>query len=238
MNVKWEELTVYKPLKKEELKAAYKQFSKIIAENMAHFGFKAKGRMLIKRSGELLHIIHLDTRGSWTGLSDSFKTEVAIVSVYDEGPFIFNYELNGTKKIREIVPNLRNYNRITQEYELLADFLTRKIIGFVLQYFEQYSNAIKILDDKANFSWKPAPGMALRNGDLILFCELHLHRDYQAAGILSELLALYQTMGVGSNNETVIKLKHLYGLLLNKNWEAIDEILAGNRDAVLKKLKL
>ena len=53
----WEDLKVYRPLKKEELKTAYKDFTKIIAGNLLVDGYKLKGRKLIKQSNDLFHII-------------------------------------------------------------------------------------------------------------------------------------------------------------------------------------
>ena len=38
----WEDLKVYRPLKKEELKTAYKDFTKIVAENLLQDGFELK----------------------------------------------------------------------------------------------------------------------------------------------------------------------------------------------------
>src|SRR5690606_30536247 len=137
----WEDLKVYRPLKKEELKTAYKDFTKIIADNLLVDGYELKGRKLIKQSNDLFHIIHLDTRGSWMGISDSFKTEISICSVYDTDTFILNYELTASKKIEDLVPKIRNYYRITQEYLLLADFLTRKIRESILPYFSQYKSS-------------------------------------------------------------------------------------------------
>ena len=147
----WEDLKVYRPLKKEELKTAYKAFTKIIADNLLVDGYELKGRKLIKLSDDLFHIIHLDTRGSWMGTSDSFKTEISICSVYDTDTFILNYELTASKKIEDLVPKIRNYYRITQEYSLLADFLTRKIRESILPYFSQYKPSKDILKNLSKF---------------------------------------------------------------------------------------
>ncbi len=49
----WEDLKVYRPLKKEDLKTAYKDFTKIIADNLRADGFELKGRKLIKQSNDL-----------------------------------------------------------------------------------------------------------------------------------------------------------------------------------------
>ena len=147
----WEDLKVYRPLKKEELKTAYKDFTKIIADNLLVFGYELKGRKLVKQSNDLFHIIHLDTRGSWMGTSDSFKTEISICSIYDTDTFILNYELTASKKIEDLVPKIRNYYRISQEYPILADFLTRKIRESILPYFSQYESSKDILNKTIKF---------------------------------------------------------------------------------------
>ena len=141
----WEDLTVYTPLKKEGLQTAYKDFTKIVAGSLVQDGFELRGRKLIKKSDDLFHIVHLDTRGSWMGTSDSFKTEISICSVYDTDTFVLNYELTASKKIEDLVPKIRNYYRITQEYPLLADFLTRKIRESILPYFSQYQTSKDVL---------------------------------------------------------------------------------------------
>lgn len=62
--MRWEDLKVYKQLTKEELKPAFKDFTKNVADNLKPFGFFLHGRKLIPVSNDLLHVIHLDTRGS------------------------------------------------------------------------------------------------------------------------------------------------------------------------------
>ncbi len=170
--MKWEELEVYRPLKKEELKPVFKDFTKIFADNFSQYGFKLIGRKLIKQSNDLFHIIHIDTRGSWSGISDSFKTEISITTIYDLDTFIKNYELTGTKKIEDLIPKLRNYYRITEEYKLLADFLIRKIIEHILPYFEKYDSSEKILSDRNKFKIGDTFEFTEKNENLILFCEL------------------------------------------------------------------
>jgi hypothetical protein len=82
--MRWEELKVYRPLTKVELKPAFKDFTKIIAENLKPFGFSLYGRKLIALSNDLLHVIHIDTRGSWSGVSEYFKTEISLVAISRE----------------------------------------------------------------------------------------------------------------------------------------------------------
>ncbi|MBB6110971.1 hypothetical protein SAMN05421821_10913 [Mucilaginibacter lappiensis] len=236
--IQWEDLTIYKPLKKEDLKHSYKRFTDIIFHNLSHFGFKRYGRMLIKQSNELLHVIHLDTRGSWTGMSDRFNVEIAITTIYDEDSFIHNRGLTGAKKIEQIIPGLRNFYRITQEYELLADFLTRKIIEFVLPYFDKYNSAAQILANPKDFDLRQITALHQRNGNLFLFCELHNHCDEYALAILKERVEHHILSGADQTNPIFTELKTLFELVKQKNWLAVTNALNKKQVIVLKKLRL
>ncbi|MNR52045.1 hypothetical protein D3C85_1718220 [compost metagenome] len=88
----WEDLKFYKTIEKAELNDAKKSIENIIAKNLAPFGFKKFGRKLVRKSNDLIHIIHLDSRGSWSGSSNSLKTEFAIVSIYETDIFVKNFE--------------------------------------------------------------------------------------------------------------------------------------------------
>lgn len=237
---KWEDLTVYRPLTKEALKPAYKDFTKIVADNLSHFGFKLQGRKLIKLSNDILHIIHLDTRGSWMGLNDTFKIEIALVPVYDFDPFINGLELTGSKEIQEIIPKLKNYYRITQEYKLLADFITRKLIDYILPYFDKYSSCAKILSDRRHFPLDNVGIMAQRNGNLILFSELINHIDKEASDLVSKRIEFYTRLHPegGKLPEYYLEYENYTRFLKVKDWNSIDKILFDKKDAVLKKLKL
>ena len=232
----WEELKVYRPLKKEVLKESYKRFTSIIAENLSHFGFKLVGRRLIKRSEDLFHVIHLDTRGSWTGLSDSFKTEIAITSIYDKEVFVKNYELTGSKSIESLIPNLKNYYRITEEYPLLADFITRKIIDFVLPYFDKYSSSKQIIGDRTNFKIDNLTQATERNRNLIMLCELSNNQNIQASNIIRSKIDLTQKLNNGS--EELKDLVKLLNMLEAENWEGIREVLNSYKAEVFKKLRI
>lgn len=59
----WEDLKFYKPLEKSELSEAKKSIENIIAERLAPFGFRKVGRKLIRKSDDIIHLIHLDSRG-------------------------------------------------------------------------------------------------------------------------------------------------------------------------------
>lgn len=232
----WEDLKIYRPLKKEDLKTAYKDFTKIVAENLIQDGFELKGRKLFKQSNDLFHIVHLDTRGSWTGISDSFKTEISICSVYDTETFILNYELTASRKIEDLVPNIRNYYRITEEYQLLADFLTRKIREKVLPYFSQYKTSKDILNNRGKFKLDNVSEITERNSNLILYCELTNKIDKVSSEILSTRLARLRNLkNVDSSIKVAVDLLHL---IQDKNWEKINEILIDNKRQVFKKLKI
>jgi len=206
-------LKVYRPLKKEELKTAYKDFTKIIADNLLVDGYELKGRKLIKQSNDLFHIIHLDTRGSWMGISDSFKTEISICSVYDTDTFILNYELTASKKIEDLVPKIRNYYRITQEYLLLADFLTRKIRESILPYFSQYKSSKDILNNLSKFKLDNTTEITERNSNLIIYCELANKTDLKSAEILIDRLTKYRKINV---DDKIIKHTELLLDLIQK----------------------
>lgn len=231
----WEDLTVYKPLKKEDLKTAYKDFTKIVADNLIHYGFENRGRKLIRQSNDLLHIIHFDTRGSWMGTSESFKTEISICSVYDTETFILNYELTASKKIEDLVPKIKNYYRITQEYKLLADFITRKIREYVLTYFSHYQTSKEVLNNRKMFKLDNVSEITERNSNLILFCELTNKIDRDSSEILRNRISKLKS--IISAATSIEKDEFLLNLIQEKNWDKINEILIDNKKQVFKKLK-
>jgi hypothetical protein len=232
----WEDLTVYKPLRKEDLKLAYKDFTRIVADNLFQDGFENRGRKLIKQSDDLFHIIHLDTRGSWMGTSDSFKTEISICSVYDTDTFVLNHELSASKKIEDLVPKIRNYYRITQEYQLLADSITRKIREYILPYFSRYQTSKDVLNNRRRFKLDNLTEITERNSNLILYCELTNKIDIVSSKILSTRLAKFRSL---KNADSSIKeADELLHLIQEKNWDKINEKLIDNKRQVFKKLKL
>lgn len=237
---KWEDLTVYHPLAKEELKPAYKDFTKIVADKLSHFGFKLKGRKLIKLSNDLFQVIHIDSRGSWMGLNNTFKIEIGLSPVCDTDPFIKGLELTGIKTIQEIIPKLKDYYRITQEYRLLADFITRNIIEYILPYFDRYSNTSKILADKRNFPLDNVGLMVQRNANLILFSELLNHIDDETSKLVADRLEFYKQLYPVNEQSSQYFSEYVdyLTLLQSKDWNSIDKILKDNANAVLRKLKL
>jgi hypothetical protein len=235
--MRWEELKVYRPLTKEELKPAFKDFTKLIADNLRPFGFALHGRKLIGISSDLLQIIHLDTRGSWAGVSEYFSTEIALIAVSDKSPFIRGFELTGTKKIEDIVKGIADNYRITQEYPLLAEFLTRKIIENVLPYFDRYDNSKKVLSDRKSFK---CGDMVQRNDNLILFCELQNKIDIEAAKIIDKTFAFYSSLYPDRSqlDEYFEELELYKSGLQAPDWIDIERKLDTNKNEVFKKLKI
>ncbi|TCD29071.1 hypothetical protein EZ456_02610 [Pedobacter psychrodurus] len=229
----WEDLKVYTPLKKERLKTAYKDLTKIIADNLSADGFKLKGRKLIKQSNDLFHIIHLDTRGSWMGTSDGFKTEISICSIYDADTFILNYELTASKKIEDLIAKIRNYYRITQEYPLLADFLTRKIRESILPYFSQYKSSRDVLNNLTKFKLDNITEITERNANLILYCELANKAALKSSEILIDRLTKYRKIKL---DDKIVK--HTEFLLSLINGKLLKKCLTTTKDKYLKNLKL
>ncbi|MEN9906879.1 MAG: hypothetical protein RLZZ540_20 [Bacteroidota bacterium] len=141
----WEDLKFYKPIEKTELSNAKKSIEAIVAEKLTPFGFRKFGRKLIRKSNDLIHIIHLDSRGSWHGSSNNIKTEIAIVSIFDTDILVENFEPISSSYIQDLDPTLRNYYQITKEFNLFADYLSRKIIELVLPHFDKYLSSIDVL---------------------------------------------------------------------------------------------
>jgi hypothetical protein len=146
----WEDLRFYKPIEKEELSNAKKSIENIVAEKLAPFGFRKFGRKLIRKSNDLIHIINLDSRGSWLGSSNTMKTEFAIVSIFDTDILIENFDPISGSYIQHLEPKLKNYYQITKEFNVFAEYLSRKIIEIVLPHFDKYlsSNDVLIKDIK------------------------------------------------------------------------------------------
>lgn len=231
--MKWEDLKVYRPLSREELKPAYKAFGKMMADNLSAFGFKSFGRKLVRFSNDIVQVIHVDTRGSWMGINEYFETKVSLEPVGDKSAFVRKWEPRAEKDIKEIVGGIRNHYRITREYELLADYLTRQIRQSVLPYFEQNNSSATVLRNLKNF--KPN-GLLFGENDLVLFCELQNKVNVHAAGILDSIIAYIQKTNVRNDYLEELEI-YRDGLRVN-DWTAIDEKLSANKEEVLKKLKL
>lgn len=235
--MKWEDLKVYKPLTKEELKPAFKDFTSIVASNLKPFGFSLNGRKLIARSNDLLHIIHLDTRGSWSGINETYNTEIGIIAVSDKASIVRGFELTGCKKIEDIITGIRDHYRITREYPLLAEFITRKIVENILPYFDKYDRSEKILSNRDAFKL----GRSIeRNECLILFCELQNRVNIAAGKILDNMIAFNRSLISDKSNikEYVEELEIYRRAASNNNWAEIEIMLRANEIEVLRKIKL
>ena len=164
----WEDLKFYKPLEKKELSNAKKSIETIVAEKLLPNGFKKNGRKLIRKSNDLIHIIHLDSRGSWQGSSNTLKTEFAIVSIFDTDILVDNFEPISSSYIQNLEPKLKNYYQITQEFNLFAEYLSNKIIEIILPYFDKYQNSKDVIKKDIKIG---------ETKNLKLFCELANRND-------------------------------------------------------------
>lgn len=234
--MKWEDLTVYKILSKEELSIAKKEIENIIFKNLQPYGFKKSGRKLIRKSEDLFHIIHLDTRGSWMGASKSLNTEISLVSVYDTEVFLDNYELTGRKYIQDLIPKIKNYYQITQEYQLFADFISRKLIKYAIPYFDRFKNSKDILSNSRIFKTDYTSEILERNQNLILYCELTNHINKNSSQILNDKI---ESMEKAKNYSSKFhETKSIKEIIEKKDWLEIDKILKTKENLVLRKLKI
>jgi hypothetical protein len=234
--MKWEELKVYRPLKKEELKPTFNKFTKIISNKLEFYGFKLVGRKLIRKSNDLFHIIHFDTRGSWIGISESFKIEISIVSIYDTDVFIKGFELTGTKKIENLIPKLRNYSRINQEYELLADYLTDEIVKHILPYFDKYDSSQKVLINSSEFKTDKPTELIERNENLVFYSELSNKSIKNSIAIIQKRINFYKQ--INTDLQMIIDAEEIQNHLKNKDWINIENHLKLNKRQIFKKLKI
>lgn len=233
--MKWEDLKFYKTINKDELKFAKKEIEKIVFSNLSDFGFKKYGRELIRISNDVFHVIHLDTRGSWMGASTSLKTKIGIVSIYDTDFFIEKHELTGCKKLEQIIPTIKNYYQITQEYILFADFISRKLIENIIPYFKQFENSKDVLSEPDRFKVDNLTELIERNQNLILYCRLANHQNKEVLDILEKKMQLAIKL---NSQEKIMYIESLMKEIQTSNWRNIDNILQGNKERVLDKLKL
>lgn len=224
--MKWEDLKVYRVLNKEDLKLAKKEIENLVAERLLPFGFKKYGRKLIRRSDDLFHIIHLDSRGSWMGASTSLQTEIQIVSIYDVDVMVKGYETGPKTYIQDIIPKIKNYYQITQEYELFAEFISENLIQYVIPYFNQFSNSKDVLRKTSKLRLKNQ-----YNFHLILYSELSNHIKELSMQILEYKIRR-------AHNDDIKVYSNLKSLVEENKWNDIDQYLERNKDLVFKKLKI
>ncbi|WP_034057051.1 DUF4304 domain-containing protein, partial [Lacinutrix jangbogonensis] len=75
----FEKIKVFKSLPKEQWKPAYNELNIIIGANLKEYGFKKKGRKHYRLTNDLLEIIDIDNRGSWSGARDDIEIRIGLV---------------------------------------------------------------------------------------------------------------------------------------------------------------
>ena len=232
----WEDLSVYRPLIKEDLKAAKKDLTNLVANEFVDDGFVLRERKLYRLSNDILQVIHIDTRGTWMGASEYFKVYISICSVYDIDSLVKGYDDLTNIGIDKLMPEIRDHERITQEYPLLADYLNRKIRESVLPYLFQFKSSndvlnhfdkIKLNRDSNDLKW---------NDNLILFSELANKNIVRSTEILDKKLTWLKQSDL---NDIAIQETELLSKLVNeRNWDEIETLLIERKQMVFKKLKL
>ena len=232
----FEIIKVFKSLPKDQWKLAYNELNKIIGANLKEYGFKKKGRKHYRLTNDLLEIIDVDNRGSWAGVKDDIEIRIGLVPYCWEG-LTNEYYLVGSKKIEEIDKTIRKHFRISQEYLLLADYLSDKIIKNVLPYLDKYNSTKKITSQPYIFPFYSKCGGSdiYKSQFLILFSELKEHKVNKAIEILKNEIEFQERL---ENVEIVNKWKELIELIGRKEWTEIDKILAKNEQRELNKLKI
>lgn len=233
--MKWEDLKVYHKIPKENLSQAKKEITKIISDNLARYGFKLYGRKLIRLSNDLFHIIHLDTRGTWMGATESLKTEIAVISVYDTDIFVQNYELTFKRSIEELIPGIKNYYQITQEYKLFSEYLSKKLEDNIIPYFNNFTTSKDIL--KNEFSGTLAenwhdPGSI---NNLIFYAELENHINRNLSPIINYKISYLKKLSQDDNLNELIMLK---GYVDDSEWNRVSIFLKKKKEEVFRKLKI
>lgn len=232
----FEKIKVFKSLPKEQWKPAYNELNKIIGANLKEYGFKKKGRKHYRLTNDLLEVIDIDNRGSWTGAKDDIEIRIGLVPYCWEG-LTNEYYLIGSKKIEEIDKTIRKHFRISKEYLILADYLSEKLIANALPFFDKYNSTKKITSQPYIFPfYSKCGGNDIYNSQfLILFSELKQHKVNKAVEILENEIELHERL---ENVEIVNKWKELKELIERKEWTEIDKILAKNEQRELNKLKI
>jgi hypothetical protein len=232
----FEQIKVFKSLPKEQWKPAYNELNNIIGRNLKKYGFKKKGRKHYRLTNDLLEVIDIDNRGSWTGAKDDIEIRIGLVPYCWEG-LTNEYYLIGSKKIEEIDRTIRKHFRISEEYLILADYLSEKLIANALPFFEKYNSTKKITSQPYIFPFysKCGGNDIFKSQFLILFSELKQHISNNAIEILENEIELHERL---ENMEIVNQWKKLKGLIEKENWTEIDKILAENEQKELDKLKI
>lgn len=243
----WEDLKVYKPLKKEELKPAFRGLTKIIGQNLKEYGFTKRGRKFYRLTYDLVEVIDFDYRGSWTGQSEYFDINIGLIPLC--WPDLNKeYYLVASREIKEIDKTIKNHYRISAEYELLADYLTKRIKNKVLPYFEKYNSTKKVVENYRDFKYKSSCGGGdIRKSNYLILCsELKQHQLKRAISIIENEIKFQEHHLRETDNKDSIKLinngllkwNNLLDLAKRKDWAAIDGLLIETESLEMKKLKL
>jgi len=232
----FEKIKVFKSLPKEQWKPAYNELNKIIGANLKEYGFKKKGRKHYRLTNDLLEIIDIDNRGSWSGARDDIEIRIGLVPYCWQGLTTEHY-LVGSKPIEEIDKTIRNHFRISKEYLILADYISERIKKNILPYFEKYNSTKKITSQPYIFSYKASHLTfdTYNSHLLILFAEVKQHKANKSIEILEKLIE------VSTHFENELELKkwtEIKTLIENNDWESIDKILTENEHKELNKLKI
>jgi hypothetical protein len=243
----WEDLKVYKPLKKEDLESAFRDLTKILGQNLKEYGFKKQDRKLYRLSNDILEVIDFDYRGSWTGQNEVFDTNIGLIPLCWPN-LIKDYYLIASKEIKEIDPKIKNHYRICKEYDLLADYLTKRIIKTVLPYFEKYNSTAKIVKNSGDFKYKTKSGGKdiFKSNFLILFSELKQHKNKKAIKILDneiDYLTHLMTNSPDSKSQIHIEIeldkwKKIKQQVINKNWIDLDLAFKQTESEEIGRLKI
>ena len=232
----FEQIKVFKSLPKEQWKPAYNELNKIIGANLKEFGFIKKGRKHYRLTNDLLEVIDLDNRGSWSGAKDDIEIRIGLVPYCWNGITNQHY-LAGSKSIEEIDKTIRKHFRISQEYLILADYLSERIINNVLPFLDKYNSTKKITSQPYIFPYQ-ANHLTFDTYNchlLILFSEIKQHKVDKSIEILDKLIEVSKHF---ENEEELKKWIELKTMIENKDWETIDKVLAENEQRELNKLKI
>ncbi|WP_434036279.1 hypothetical protein [Formosa sp. 4Alg 33] len=232
----FEQINVFRSLPKTEWKSAYNALNNIIGANLKAYGFKKKGRKHYRLTNDLLEVIDIDNRGSWSGATDTLEIRIGLVPYCWEG-LTNAYYVVGSKKIEDIDPTSRKHFRISQEYEILAHYLSERIINNILPFFEAYNSTEKIVNQPYIFPFYSKCGGEdiYKSQFLILFSELKQHQVKEAIKILEHEIEYHQRL---ENIDIAKQWNKLKALVENNNWTEINSVLSENEKNVLNSLKI
>ena len=232
----YEKIRVFKNLPKEKWKPSFNELNKIIGKNLKEYGFKKKGRKHYRLTNDLLEIIDIDNRGSWTGATKEIEIRIGLVPYCWEG-LVNEYYLIGSKSIEELDYTIRKHFSISDKYLILAEYLSDKLIKFALPFFEKYNSTKKIISKPYIFSHnrKENGNLFYKSHLLILFSELKQHKVNKSIEILKNEIEFYKRL---ENCEKINKIRELKELVETKNWSEIDYLFKQNENKELKKLKI